>query len=79
MTALQNVAPPSQETPVIIDLGKHSKKQIKELRKGKPGKLLTKIAETIDSLRAQSALAADTQPIIVLVREKRRSSGLLSF
>ena len=77
---LDNQADPqSHRTPVVIDLGRQSKKRIKALRKGKPGKLLDKVAHAVESLRQQSAIAKDAQTIVVVVREKRRSLGLLGY
>ena len=61
--------------PVVIDLGKKRRKQVKELCKGEPGKLLNEVRSTIETLRAQNAIASDAQTVIVVVREKRRKGG----
>ena len=68
-----------QFKPIIIDFGKHSRKNIRKVRKGKAGKLLEKIQEAVASLREEGAVAASVsvQPIIVVLREKRRGRGLL--
>ena len=65
-------------TPVVIDLGKHRKKRVKELRQGKPGKLLQEVSNAIEALRAQKAIAHDAQTVIVVVREKSKGR-LLGF
>ena len=65
--------------PVVIDLGKQNKKRVKELRQGKPGKLLSEIMETVETLRAQKSISADAQPIIVVVREKQKRTSLLGL
>ena len=59
--------------PVIIDLGKKRSKQVKALRKGRPGKLLDKVREAVAALREQGAVAPDAQPIIVVVRERQKT------
>ncbi len=56
--------------PVIIDLGKRRRKQVKRLRRGE-GKLLNDINGAVEELRTAGTLGADAQPVIVVVREKR--------
>lgn len=56
--------------PVIIDLGKRRRKQVKKLRRGE-GKLLNDINGAVEELRTAGTLGADAQPVIVVVREKR--------
>lgn len=60
--------------PVIIDLGKKRKKQVRALRKGRRGPLLDKVHEAVDSLRQQGMIAPDAQTVIVVVRERARRS-----
>ena len=57
--------------PVVIDLGKQRRKRIKELRRGE-GKLMDEINASIEELRTAGALGADVQPVVVVVRQKRR-------
>lgn len=59
------------KSPVIIDLGKHRRKRIKGLRKG-TGSLTEEVSGCIEELKASGAIAANAQPVIVVVREKRR-------
>lgn len=56
--------------PVVLDLGRKSKKKIKALRKGKQGKLMAQVAEAIAQLKAEGVVAANAQPIVVVVRER---------
>lgn len=56
--------------PVIIDLGKRRRKQVKKLRRGE-GKLLNDVNGAVEELRTAGTLGADTQPVIIVVREKR--------
>ena len=59
------------KAPVIIDLGKHRRKRIKGLRKGK-GRLVEDVDGCLDELRASGTISAGAQTVIVVVREKRR-------
>jgi hypothetical protein len=65
----------SASSPVIIDLGKKRRKKIKDLRKGKSGKLLEEVNATISALKAEGALSSNAQPVIVVVRERRRKGA----
>jgi len=69
-----NVPPNSNVTVegdvLLIDLGKHSKKQIKRLRKG-TGKLIDEVHRCIQELRTTDAVSQSAQPVIVLVRQKQ--------
>ncbi|AGC46609.1 hypothetical protein MYSTI_05330 [Myxococcus stipitatus DSM 14675] len=64
--------------PVFLDLGKKSAKAVKKLRKGK-GRLLDDVRETLQDLQASGRVAANAQPVIVIVRakpkKKKRSLG----
>jgi|SwirhisoilCB3_FD_contig_71_1874601_length_807_multi_3_in_0_out_0_1 hypothetical protein len=59
--------------PVVLDFGKHRRKQIKSLRKG-TGKLMDEVRAAVDELRLSGTIAGGAQPVIVVVREKRRRS-----
>jgi len=59
------------KAPVIIDLGKHRRKRFKGLRKGK-GRLLEEVSGCLEELKAAGTISANAQPVIVVVREKRR-------
>jgi hypothetical protein len=63
--------------PIVLDLGKQRRKRVKELRRG-AGRLMDEINASIEELRTAGALSADAQPVVVVVREKRRKmrSGL---
>jgi len=61
--------------PVVLDLGKHRRKQIKKLRKGE-GKLMDDINGAIEELRTAGTLSASSQPVIVIVRQKGGSSKI---
>jgi hypothetical protein len=62
--------------PVVLDLGKRRRKQVKQLRRGE-GKLLDDINGAVEELRTAGTLSAVGQPVIVIVREKRRKTKSL--
>ena len=59
--------------PVVLDFGKHRRKQIKNLSKGS-GKLMDEVRAALDELRLSGTISGGAQPVIVVVREKRRRS-----
>ena len=61
--------------PLIIDLGKHRRKDVKQLRKG-AGPLVGEIASCLNELRESGQIAADAQPIVILVRERQKKPVL---
>jgi len=74
-TEAEKVAPDStgdvMAEPVIIDLGKRKRKRVKRLQKGR-GPLVGNVFDAIERLREQGEIAEDAQPVIVVVRQKRR-------
>ena len=60
-----------QETPIILDLGKKRRKQIKLLKKG-TGKLMTEVQCHIQEAKQSGRVPEQARPVIVLVRERRR-------
>jgi hypothetical protein len=65
----------SGEEPVIIDLGKKDRKQVRKLRKGRPCRLLDRVQETIEHLRTSPEFAEGVKPVIIVVRERARRKG----
>ena len=65
---------------LVVDVGKkQSKKRIKQLRKGR-GKLIEQIQKTISELRERQEIDENAQPIVFIVRQKRKSGfGGLKF
>jgi hypothetical protein len=57
--------------PVVVDLGGHRRKRVRQLRRG-TGKLMDDVNGALDDLRAAGTIAADVQPVVVIVRQKRR-------
>lgn len=56
-------------SPIIVNLGKKPRKRVKRLKKGK-GKLMDRVADTIDEVCASLEGNEQVVPVIVIVREK---------
>ena len=70
--------PPADEKPiVVVDLGRRKKKQIKRLRNGH-GRLMDRVADTVDQLKADEAIESDAQIVVVVVRQDDKRKGLFS-
>jgi len=65
-------------SPLILDLGRKSRGKIKRLRKGE-GKLMDDVRTAIAHLQSAGNVAAGSQPVIVLVREKADKKALKLF
>ena len=57
--------------PMIIDMGKRSRKAVRALRKGK-GVLLHKIDDHLQRLSEIGEISADHQPVVIIVRPKSK-------
>lgn len=63
--------------PVIVDLGKESKKNIRRLKRG-TGKLMDEVDDAIDQVRAHLSDADKNKailPVVVIYQRKRSSRG----
>jgi len=58
-------------SPIILDIGRKNRKQVKQLRQGK-GKLLQEVNNCIEELKTSGNITASAQPVIVIVRERPR-------
>jgi Family of unknown function (DUF6200) len=58
--------------PVVVDLGKKRRKLVRQLLDGQ-GKLLDEVNGAIEELRAAGTISASAQPVIVVVRPKRKN------
>ena len=61
--------------PILLDLGQHKRKAVKQLRKGK-GKLLDDVLSTIEELKTVGTISQAAQPVIVVVKEKPTAKSL---
>ena len=73
-TTAETTKSDSIPAPVVLDLGKHRRKQIKKLRKG-DGKLMADINDAIGELRTAGTLTGASQPIVIIVQQKRRKNS----
>lgn len=64
-----------QPGPIILDLGRKKRKAVRKLRKGN-GRLLDEAMDAVDELRRVGTVSKSAQPVIVVVREKRRSNRM---
>jgi hypothetical protein len=63
--------------PVVAELGKKKRGQIKKLRKGE-GPLMDDVFDLLEQLRGSGRLAAGATPVVVIVKQKsRQRRGLL--
>jgi hypothetical protein len=71
---MANGTTPDLGTPVVIDLGKARKRNIRKLKRGR-GKLYDETQDVIDDIRAGLGPQADGKevlPVIVVYQRKRR-------
>lgn len=60
-------------TPIVIDLGKRSKKSIRNLKEGR-GKLMAEVGDTIEQIRATlGSQGAEIVPVVLVYRQKTRT------
>jgi hypothetical protein len=69
-------APAASPPPVIIDLGEKSRKNVKRLKRGE-GRLLAQVQQAIQELQAAGRVAANAQPVIVVV--EREPKGIFGW
>lgn len=71
----QDAAPPRSESEmVIIDMGEHSRRRVKKLRRGE-GRLMDKVEDTLADLEEQGVIEAATQRVVIVVREEPSMGG----
>jgi hypothetical protein len=70
-------APATAIDPVVVDLGKKSKKQIRNLKRGK-GKLLYDVAAAVEEVKASlgaEAAGKEFVPVVIVYRKKDKRGG----
>lgn len=60
-------------SPVIVKLGRQSRKRIKGLSEGR-GKLFAEVMDTIEELRKNGQISASAQPLIFVVKQEHEFS-----
>lgn len=61
--------------PIVLDLGKKNRKQVRKLKRGKPGRLMDRVEEAIEHLRESGAMSESAQPVVIVVRQKPKRRG----
>ena len=69
-------AAPELREPIIIDMGKKKRRQVRKLRKGKEGSLMDRVKDALEEAIAAKAIPANSQPVIVVVKEKKKKRKL---
>jgi hypothetical protein len=67
---------PQMREPIIIDMGKKKRSQVRKLAKGRDCALMDRIRDAIQEGVAAKAIPANAQPIIVVVKEKKQKRKL---
>ena len=64
------------QAPVIVDLGKTSKKAIRKLKKGQ-GKLMDEVDDAIEQVRSHLPEADKNKPIVpvLVIYQRKRKNG----
>lgn len=61
--------------PIVVDMGKKSRKDVRKLRKGQSGRLMDRVEETLDHLKENGALTEGAQVVVFVVKEKSKRKG----
>jgi len=61
--------------PLIIDLGKQRRKDVKRLREGS-GPLVEEVASCLRELRESGQITRDAQPVVIVVPERKKKKTL---
>ena len=78
MTTAKDPEQTAVESPLIVDLGRRKKSAIKKLRRGE-GTLVREVNDCIGELKSSGAISSMAQPVVILVREKRKPGIRLPF
>jgi len=69
---------PKARDMIIVDLGRKRARQVKRLRKGK-GKLLDKVHQVIEELKASNSISGSGQPVVIVVQERADASNFMGM
>jgi hypothetical protein len=75
-TATDSPAKTDTKAPIIVDLGKQRRKNVKDLRSG-TGRLAEALNGCLEELRTAGTLASNSQTVVVIVRQRRRRNKSL--
>jgi hypothetical protein len=68
-----NSASLANGSPIIVKLGRQSKKRIKGLSEGR-GKLFAEVMQTIEELQKSGQVSGSVQPLIFVVKQDQKLS-----
>ena len=74
--ATTNLTEPGKSTanpPIVVDLGKRTRKQIKKLAKGQ-GKLLEEVDTVMQELKVAGKISGNAVPVVIVVKQKARAT-----
>lgn len=57
---------------IVVDIGKHRSKRVRDLRRGK-GRLLGKVEGLLEEMKADGQLQAGAQTVVIVVERKKNS------
>ncbi len=69
---MQSDAKPTGPAPILIDLGKHSAKKVRRLKRGQ-GPLMDDVTAAVQELKGAGKVNANAQVVVVVVRPKAES------
>jgi len=64
--------PSTSGAPIVVDLGKKRRKQIKQLRRG-AGKLMDEVNGCVEELRTAGTVSSSAQPVVIVIQQKSRT------
>jgi Family of unknown function (DUF6200) len=76
-TAARQPQPEPKGIVCVVDLGEHSRRRIRRLRRGE-GRLMERVEDAVAALQENGVLAGDSQTVVVVVRQEPSLSGLFS-
>lgn len=65
----------TKREPIILDLGKKNRRQVRKLKKGKPGRLMNRVEDAIEHLRENGAITETTQAVVIVIRQRAKRRG----
>jgi hypothetical protein len=75
--ATKTAEKPEKGITCVIDLGEHSRKRVRRLRRGE-GRLMEKVEDAVAALQEDGVLSANAQTVVIVVRQEPSLSGMFS-
>ena len=71
----KEVKEPVVNEPIVIEMGKKNRKQVRKLKNGKPGRLMNRVEEAIERLREDGSMEPGAQPVVIVIRQRKKRKG----